>query len=285
MAAAVNFPCRIPRQAISLKGVARLAFGSTPSKGSCQLMPSNVKMEREAACLRKQVNNKSLNKRWVSMVVSAAGDFDFKLGSSPSNMIKQFYACINDKKLKELDGYVSEDCHFEDCSFLQPMQGKKEVMHFFRQLTAGMGQNVKFVIEHVCVDDEMTAGVNWHLEWKTIQIPFTRGCSFYECSHKDDRLIIKKALVVIESPIKPGGIVLTLLKNVTAIFDDFPKAAEWLLKSPHVIMQVCSKIYSRLLAPFVNPLLAGYIRAWNLAARLFAFALNIVLHFLTKYFG
>ncbi|KAJ6347402.1 hypothetical protein OIU76_003975 [Salix suchowensis] len=63
----------------------------------------------------------------------------------------------------------------------------------------------------------------------------------------------------------------TLLKNVTAIFDDFPKAAEWLLKSPHVIMQFCSKIYSRLLAPFVNPLLAGYIRAWNLAARLFAF--------------
>ncbi|KAJ6388618.1 hypothetical protein OIU77_027056 [Salix suchowensis] len=271
MAAAVNFPCRIPRHAISLKGVAGLTFASTPSKGSCQLMQSNVKMEREAACLRKQVNNKSLNKRWVSMVVSAAGDFDFKLGSSPSNMIKQFYACINDKKLKELDGYVSEDCHFEDCSFLQPMQGKKEVMHFFRQLTAGMGQNVKFVIEHVCEDDEMTAGVNWHLEWKTIQIPFTRGCSFYECSHKDDRLIIKKALVVIESPIKPGGIVLTLLKNVTAIFDDFPKAAEWLLKSPHVIMQVCSKIYSRLLAPFVNPLLAGYIRAWNLAARFICF--------------
>ncbi|KAJ6703555.1 NUCLEAR TRANSPORT FACTOR 2 (NTF2)-LIKE PROTEIN [Salix viminalis] len=283
MAAAVNFPCRIPRQAISLKGVggvAGLTFGSTPSKGSCQLMQSNVKMEREAACLRKQVNNKSLNKRWVSMVVSAAGDFDFKLGSSPSNMIKQFYACINDKRLKELDGYVSEDCHFEDCSFLQPMQGKKEVMHFFRQLTAGMGQNVKFVIEHVCEDDEMTAG-----NGKRSRYPFTRGCSFYECSHKDDRLIIKKALVVIESPIKPGGIVLTLLKNVTAIFDDFPKAAEWLLKSPHVIMQFCSKIYSRLLAPFVNPLLAGYIRAWNLAARLFAFALNIVLHFLTKYFG
>ncbi|KAJ6415142.1 hypothetical protein OIU84_004021 [Salix udensis] len=259
-AAAVNFPCRIPRQAISLKGVAGLTFGSTPSKGLCQLRQSNVKMEREAACLRKQVNNKSINKRWVSMVVSAAGDFDFKLGSSPSNMIKQFYACINDKKLKELDGYVSEDCHFEDCSFLQPMQGKKGLFLFFQ-------------------------GVNWHLEWKTIQIPFTRGCSFYECSHKDDRLIIKKALVVIESPIKPGGIVLTLLKNVTAIFDDFPKAAEWLLKSPHVIMQLCSKIYSRLLAPFVNPLLAGYIRAWKLAARLFAFALNIVLHFLTKYFG
>ncbi|KAI9398148.1 hypothetical protein POPTR_003G131500v4 [Populus trichocarpa] len=285
MAAAVNFPGQLPRQTISLKGVAGLTLASSPFKGSSQLMLSNVKMEQEVACLRKQVNNKLFNKRWVNLVVSAAADFDLKLGSSPSNMIKQFYTCINDKKLKELDGYISEDCHFENCSFLQPMQGKREVMHFFRQLTAGMGENMKFIIEHVCEDDEMTAGVNWHLEWKTIQIPFTRGCSFYECSHKDDRLVIKKALVVIESPIKPGGIVLTLLKNMTAIFDDFPRAAEWLLKSPHVIMQFCSKIYSRLLAPLVNPLLAGYIRAWKPIARLFAFALNIVFHFLNKYFG
>ncbi|XP_011029341.1 PREDICTED: uncharacterized protein LOC105129095 [Populus euphratica] len=234
---------------------------------------------------RKRASNKSFNKRWANMVVSAADDFDFKLGPSPSHMIKQFYTCINEKKLKEVDGYISDDCFFEDCSFLQPMQGKKEVMHFFGKLTAGMGQNVKFILEHVCEDDEFTAGVNWHLEWKTIQIPFTKGCSFYECSQKEDRLVIKKALVVIESPIKPGGIVLTLLNNVTAIFDDFPKAAEWLLKSPHVIMQFCSKIYRRLVAPFVNPLLAGYIRAWNLIARLFAFVLNTILHFLMKYFG
>ncbi|KAF9685855.1 hypothetical protein SADUNF_Sadunf03G0097900 [Salix dunnii] len=267
MAAAVNFPCRIPRQAISLEGVAGLTFGSTPFKGSCQLMQSNLKMEREAAYLRKQVNNKSFNKRWVSMAVSAADDFDFKLGSSPSNMIKQFYACINDKKLKELDGYISEDCHFEDCSFPQPMQGKKEVRNFFRQLTDSMGQNVKFVIEH---------------NGKRSRYPSPGDAASMNVLTKTTGL---KALVVIESPIKPGGIVLTLLKNVTAIFDDFPKAAEWLLKSPHVIMQFCSKIYSRLLAPFVNPLLGGYIRAWNLVARLFAFALNIVLHFLKKYFG
>ncbi|KAG6788294.1 hypothetical protein POTOM_004356 [Populus tomentosa] len=281
MAATVNFYGQLPRQTISPEGVAGLTFGFSPFKGSSQSMQNKMKI----TCLRKRASNKSFNKRWANMVVSAADDFEFKLGPSPSHMIKQFYTCINEKKLKELDGYISDDCFFEDCSFLQPMQGKKEVMHFFGQLTAGMGQNVKFILEHVCEDDEFTAGVNWHLEWKTIQIPFTKGCSFYECSQKEDRLVIRKALVVIESPIKPGGIVLTLLKNVTAIFDDFPKAAEWLLKSPHVIMQFCSKIYSRLLAPFVNPLLAGYIRAWNLIARLFAFALNTILHFLMKYFG
>ncbi|KAJ6712529.1 NUCLEAR TRANSPORT FACTOR 2 (NTF2) FAMILY PROTEIN [Salix purpurea] len=281
MAATVNFYGQPPQQAICPKGVAGLTFVFSPFKGSSQSMQNKMKM----TCLRKPASNKSFSKRWVNLAVSAADDFNLKLGPSPSDMIKQFYTCINEKNLKELDGYISDDCIFEDCSFLQPMQGKKEVMHFFEQLTASMGQNVKIILEHVCEDDGFTAGVNWHLEWKTIQIPFTKGSSFYECSQKEDRLVIKKALVVTESPIKPGGIVLTLLRNVTAIFDDFPKAAEWLLKSPHVITRFCLKIYSRLLAPFVNPLLAGYIRAWNLIARLFAFALNTILHFLKKNFG
>jgi hypothetical protein len=36
-------------------------------------------------------------------------------------------------------------------------------MHFYEQLTASMGQNVKFSIGHVCEGDEFTAGVKWHL--------------------------------------------------------------------------------------------------------------------------
>ncbi|OMP11835.1 hypothetical protein COLO4_03661 [Corchorus olitorius] len=99
-------------------------------------------------------------------------------------------------------------------------------MNFFDLLIKGMGQNVKFVIEHVCEGDNFTAGVNWHLEWKQTTIPFTRGCSFYQCSEEGERLVIKKAVIVIESPIKPGGIVLVLLKNLTTIFDEFPQAAE-----------------------------------------------------------
>lgn len=36
-------------------------------------------------------------------------------------------------------------------------------MRFYQQLTTGMGQNVKFIVEHVCEDNEFTAGVNWHM--------------------------------------------------------------------------------------------------------------------------
>ncbi|KAK9983589.1 hypothetical protein SO802_033114 [Lithocarpus litseifolius] len=101
-----------------------------------------------------------------------------------------------------------------------------EVMQFLEELTESMGENVKFSFGHICEGDEYTAGVKWHLEWKKSQIPFTRGSSFFECSKGGDRIIIKKAQVVIESPIKPGSLVLTLLKTVTSLFDEFPKATE-----------------------------------------------------------
>lgn len=36
-------------------------------------------------------------------------------------------------------------------------------MQFLEQLTACMGQNVKFTIGPVCEGDELAAGVKWHL--------------------------------------------------------------------------------------------------------------------------
>ncbi|KAJ0104951.1 hypothetical protein Patl1_17671 [Pistacia atlantica] len=164
--------------------------------------------------------------------------------------------------------------------FLNHLRGKRKLCNSFEQLMASMGQNVKFNVEHICEDDELTAGVNWHLEWKRAYIPFTRGCSFYECSTEGDRLLIKKARVVIESPIKPGGIVLTLLKNLTSLFDDFPKTTEWLLKSPQVIIQYIVKIYTMFLAAFINPIVTGYINMWNFVIRLLGFALNILINIL-----
>ena len=44
-------------------------------------------------------------------------------------------------------------------------------MHFFDLLMRSMGQNVKFIIEHVCEGDDFTAGVNWHLG--NYQLPFS----------------------------------------------------------------------------------------------------------------
>lgn len=39
----------------------------------------------------------------------------------------------------------------------------QEVMNFFEQLITGMGQNVKFCIQHVCEGDELIGAANWHM--------------------------------------------------------------------------------------------------------------------------
>ncbi|XP_050229892.2 uncharacterized protein LOC126678996 [Mercurialis annua] len=286
MTSAVNFSGLIPQNTLCFNARARLMPTFMAFRRSSASLQKFAKKEQHGFCLRKQTQNEPLNYRGLELITQSAADGDDIVLNhfSSASMINKFYTCINEKNLKKLEEYISDDCCFEDCSFVSTIQGKKEVMHFYRQLTTGMGQNVKFRIEHVCQDDEFTAGVNWHLEWKNTLIPCTRGCSFYECALEGDRLVIKKARVVTESPIKPGGLALTLLKNVTAIFDDFPKFAEWFLKSPYVIIQFLAKIYTRFLAPFINPLLKSYIRIWNFMTQMFTLALSMLLYISKKYF-
>ncbi|XP_065862760.1 uncharacterized protein [Euphorbia lathyris] len=277
MASVVNFPGQLPQQTICYAPL------SVPTENPSKVSLKNLNIKKKHQ--RISVNKQFKNQRFNLLKSLAADSDDIPVNQlSAASMIKRLYTCVNEKKLKEIERYISDDCCFEECSFVSPMQGKKEIMQFYQQLTTSMGQNVKFSIEHICEDDEFTTGVDWHLEWKNRHIPFTRGCSFYECSTDGNRLIIKKARVVIESPIKPGGLVLILLKNVTAIFDDFPNFAEWFLTRPYAILQFLMKIYSRLLAPIVDPLISSYIRIWNFMARIFGLALSMLLYISKKYF-
>ncbi|XP_024031674.1 uncharacterized protein LOC21406979 [Morus notabilis] len=218
--------------------------------------------------------------RFYPVLASKRGNFFSSSSLSPSETIKDFYACINDRKLKRLADYISADCHIEECSFPTPFEGREEVLCFFDQLIASMGDNVKFRVKQVCEGDELIAAAKWHIEWKNAEIPFTRGCSFFECSKEGGKLVIKKAQIVIESPVKPGRLVLVLLKIVTTVFDDFPKTTEWFLKSPHVILQWLLKIYTILFGIFINPVLQSYVPVWKLTARVYSYVFHIVLYIL-----
>ncbi|KAJ0048919.1 hypothetical protein Pint_15114 [Pistacia integerrima] len=192
MAAAINFSEQALPRSVGFKGREGINLISLPPEGSCMLKQQKMKLQQHgmSMTMRRQAGSKSS----ITVVSSTRLD-DYE--SSPfsafsaSDMIAELYKCINEKNLQELDAYISNDCRFEECSFPKPFKGKKEVVQFFEQLMASMGQNVKFNVEHICEDDDFTAGVNWHLEWKGAYIPFTRGCSFYECSKEGDRLLIK----------------------------------------------------------------------------------------------
>ncbi|OVA10096.1 Polyketide cyclase SnoaL-like domain [Macleaya cordata] len=187
-------------------------------------------MYRGIRSKRKMVQDPVSTRQWAIMSSGKSTDIQ-PSPISPSDTIAHFYNCINSKNWKQLGDFISNDCCFEDYTFPKPFEGKEEVMQFFQQLTEGMGKNLKFVIHNMCRGDKSTVAIMWHLEWNDKQIPFTRGCSFYECIEQGDRFLIKHARVVIESLIKPGTLALTLLKLVTNLFDEFPTVTESTLTS------------------------------------------------------
>ncbi|XP_021757546.1 uncharacterized protein LOC110722590 [Chenopodium quinoa] len=201
-----------------------------------------------------------------------------------SDIVEKFYKCINQDNKKGLEDLISSDCHLEDSAFPYTIKGKKEVMGLLIQLAESMGKTVKFKLGTVCEgNDELTASVNWHLEWEESQIPFSKGCSFFQCSNEGDKLVIRKLQNITESPVKPGVLAMALLKMVRSVFDEFPKAAKWFLNSPHIILRAVLSIYALFVAPFVNPIITFYITLWNVVARTLGYVMSF-LHIIGRFF-
>nr|XP_043614127.1 uncharacterized protein LOC122586084 isoform X2 [Erigeron canadensis] len=173
------------------------------------LSTSSYKHEANKCKMQLRLKTHSDNLCYRIKTMSSFKDSIFACDPTPSSTIKEFFNCINEKNVKQLENYISSDCFFEDLSFPKPFKGKKEVVHFLDQLITGMGPNIQFHVGHIYEgNDNLTAGVNWHLEWKNKQVPFTRGCSLYTLTQEGERLIIRNAQVFVESPIKPGDLFL-----------------------------------------------------------------------------
>ncbi|KAH6777545.1 hypothetical protein C2S51_008857 [Perilla frutescens var. frutescens] len=205
MAAAIGFSSFISGRCIPTKRTTNHSLCYVSARKSHQLVQAEVKKVPQTYTKKAEKRNS------IKLFVVPPSRPTFDTSSlSPTQTIMQFYSSINEKNLAQLDKLIAEDCLFEDYSFPNPFQGKKEVMHFLEQLTMCMGdyKNMQFNVELICEGNDYTAAVNWHLEWKKIQVPFTRGCSYYYLSVIDDKLVIKKAKVLIESPIKLGVVAL-----------------------------------------------------------------------------
>ncbi|KAK7366735.1 hypothetical protein VNO80_08732 [Phaseolus coccineus] len=279
MDAVINLPTRTSCHWLGIDSnvTKRLAIRFPSSRTKCSFHSDNMEIERHT--IKKNVLNNSSGRNRILAMTSERDPNSL----SPAETVDQYFESINGKDLPQLDECISEDACFEDYAFTKPFQGKKEVMRFLRQLTECMGRNVKFRLKHIYEGDDLTAAANWHMEWKEKQIPFTRGCTFFKLTKLGKNLIIWRAEVLTESPIKPGSIVLTLLKNVTSTFDKFPNLAEWFLRSPHVILTWILKVYNIFIAPWLHPLLDGYIKLWSFFVRLLSSAITLVF-FISKTF-
>ncbi|XP_020581237.1 uncharacterized protein LOC110025231 [Phalaenopsis equestris] len=191
-------------------------------------------------------------------------------------LVQDFYEHLNKKDMKKLNELLDNSCMFEDLAFPSPFKDKPAVYHFLEELSRAMGQNVRFKIDDVYEAGKQNAGARWHLEWNDRIIPFTKGCSFFYCSENTRGLLIKKACVFVESPVKPGAIVLNLLGFVTSFFDKFPKLAVWFLEKPHVLFQFLMKAYKIFLEPLMLPILIYYTQLWRYGTRFLSLVINLI---------
>ncbi|XP_016463457.1 uncharacterized protein LOC107786483 isoform X1 [Nicotiana tabacum] len=228
--------------------------------------------------------------------------------SSPSETIKKFYSSINNNDLNQLALLISEDCFFDDFSYTRPFKGRKEALKLLEKLTTCMGKNTKFCIEQIYEGVDLTTVVNWHLEWKKKQVPFTRGCSCYELSRDGEQLIIKKAQVIIESPIKPGSFALDVFQTVISVFDTFPEASRMLISLIFFILsptreenilngtknisyaglflmnpQVVQTIYDMALKPSIGPIIAWYRKLWSITVTVLTLIYKLFLYIIEMF--
>ncbi|KAF3445544.1 hypothetical protein FNV43_RR10720 [Rhamnella rubrinervis] len=132
-------------------------------------------------------------------------------------LIQDFHKAVNAKDLHRLDQLLANDCQFQDLIFYETFQGKQGVIRFISSLMDAMGPNIHMVIESVIEGDDLTACAIWHLG------------KFFECEAKEGNLFIRNITGVEELPLKPGDLVLKLLKSVSTLFDLYPVIAEGLL--------------------------------------------------------
>ncbi|CAK9310930.1 unnamed protein product [Citrullus colocynthis] len=241
-------------------------YGNSKKRKANDRLSTDVKLHFVSSCLK----NDSF-----SCLGSSA--------NSPSEMIERFYKCINEKNLKELSSYISEGCLIEDSLFIEPIIGKKAALSFFEELTHSMGPDVKFRIHNIYERGVSGAGAIWHLEWKNMKIPFTKGCTFIDIRN-EERKTIQKAQIIIEPQVKAGHLILAIMKLVTLLLAKYPAIPEWLIKvSQQRWVKWMSKICIILFKLLLDSFLKSYLTFIHLGAQAYTNVLKF-LHYLIESF-
>ena len=133
MAAAINFSGQAPWPRTCSKAVTRLAHGTLPYKETCYFKNNSRIIQKHGLSVKRKAESTLFCDRVPVIVMSSNSNSNYWLSnsnshsgsSSPSETVNKFYASINSKDLDDLREIISEDCYFEECSFLHPFEGKK----------------------------------------------------------------------------------------------------------------------------------------------------------------
>ncbi|GAB2296788.1 hypothetical protein Dimus_030892, partial [Dionaea muscipula] len=167
---------------------------------------------------------------------------------SLSDIIQQFYACINKKDMHGIGELISDDCRLEDYSFPGTLQGKKDTLSFFHHLTESMGKNVRFRIGHVYE--------GYELNGSRIQSPLQEVAACLDAHKKEKGFLSSHAKnidIAIRRLPKDNRVVPKESEDNTpyvdmhlqAIFGAFHESASWVLRQPMEIHSSSGRLHHR----------------------------------------
>ncbi|XP_042514906.1 uncharacterized protein LOC122089328 [Macadamia integrifolia] len=134
--------------------------------------------------------------------------------------VLKLYKAIKNRNLRELSDVIGDECRCvcNFVSFLHLFHGKEQVLEFFSFLLGSLGKNVEIIVKPT-VHDGLTVGVQWKLEWKTIQIPLGKGISFHTMHVYQGKVLIKSIEMFMEPLLNIEPFRLKLMGFVMSFLD------------------------------------------------------------------
>lgn len=150
---------------------------------------------------------------------------------SPVHLVHEFYEAFNKKDTETLKQLLSPNCVYQDLLFYTAYEGQESIIKFWQSVMDAMGPNIHVFVEDTKESNHVMVTAFMHLVWKDKKLPFTNGCRFFTFEEVEGKFLISKITCMEEFPLKPGELVLKLLKGIGQILDSYPLAAAAMLDS------------------------------------------------------
>mmetsp|Transcript_4415 Transcript_4415/g.13390 ORF Transcript_4415/g.13390 Transcript_4415/m.13390 type:complete len:204 (-) Transcript_4415:367-978(-) len=172
---------------------------------------------QKAAC--EAVRRSRVNCRRVAVRCVQTDGVEPDIRSPLARKIKAYYDAWNERDFERAAENFSENIVIYDMMFNSPVNGREEAMKFLTTCDRVLPASFKFVLDDVTDGAEGNVATKFHIESNGQEVSNSRGVGFYI----EDETGIFREYLYVESPIKPGGKALPIMKGLFTLLHSLPK--------------------------------------------------------------
>lgn len=136
---------------------------------------------------------------------------------SSMTLPEKYFAAWNERDMVKACSVFSDDCQYDDTAFSAPFVGKEDLENHLKICADCFPSTFQFSLDDQIVGKSGDIFVQWHVENDGKELPFTRGCSFYNI--RDGKIV--KGTDFVEPPVlKTGSITLNLRTALSKVAEE-----------------------------------------------------------------